>query len=56
MPDHTVFIPHGTPTGLNEQLREVAVEPLTTHWPLALQVLVLMVPASVPVVEHVPPA
>lgn len=55
VPVHTVFEPQGVPLGLKVQAREVGVEPVTRHWPLALQVLLLMVPASVPVVEQPPP-
>lgn len=55
MPVHTVFEPQGVPLGLKVQARDVGIEPDTRHWPLALQVLLLMVPASVPVVEQPPP-
>lgn len=55
VPVHTVFEPHGVPFGLKVHARDVAIEPVTRHCPLALQVLLLMVPASVPVVEQPPP-
>lgn len=55
MPAHTVFVPQGVPLGLKVHARDVGIEPVTRHWPLALQVLLLMVPASVPVMEQPPP-
>jgi hypothetical protein len=50
-----VLEPQAWPLGLKVHEREVAWGPLATHWPLALQVLLVMVPASEPVVEHPPP-
>lgn len=55
VPDQTVVMPHGVPLGLKVHALEVGIMPVTTHCPLALQVLELMVPASVPVMEQPPP-
>ena len=56
VPLQTVLVPHEMPLGLKVQLREVAAIPVTKHAPAAEQVLEFTVPASVPVVEHTPPA
>lgn len=55
VPLQVVVLPHGMPLGLNVQAREVPALPVTLQAPAALQVLELMVPASVPLVVHVPP-
>lgn len=55
VPVHAVFVPQGVPLGLKVHARDVGTEPVTGQAPAALQVLELMVPASVPVVEQVPP-
>jgi hypothetical protein len=55
MPLHVVVVPHAAPMGLNVQPREVGVVLVTMQAPVAVHVLALMVPASVPVVEQPPP-
>lgn len=55
VPDQVVLMPHGVPFGLKVHAREVGVVLETWHKPVLLQVLELMVPASVPVVEQPPP-
>ncbi len=40
VPPQTVLVPHTTPVGLKVQAREVAVVPVTMHWPAEVQVLV----------------
>jgi hypothetical protein len=55
VPLQVVVDPQSMPLGLKVQLRDVAVEPVATHDPPALQVFEVTVPASVPAVLQAPP-
>lgn len=55
LPLQVVVEPQAMPLGLKGQAREVPEPPPAMHWPLELQTLLVMVPASEPVVAQPPP-